>query len=299
MRKLHACAWLLLAAPLLAACSPLRAISALSSTAHLEATQGVAYGAHPRQQLDLYVPERNGADTAAPIVVFFYGGAWQRGNRADYAFVGSFLAAQGIIAVIPDYRLYPEVGFPDFVHDGAAAVAWVTRNIADFGGDPSRIVLMGHSAGAHIAALLALDAHYLEQAGVSYQALEALIALAGPFDFAIDEGRLARIFAAAADSGASQPLNFVNADAPPALLLHGADDGVVEPANSRRLHRSLCEAGVDAELVIYPGVGHVRVMAALAPPLSFVGRSSDAVADFLARRVGAHGGDAAEAMQGC
>ncbi|MCC5868478.1 MAG: alpha/beta hydrolase [Gammaproteobacteria bacterium] len=288
----HRLAGLAAAVLVLAACSPIRVVSQLSPSAHLDRDDGVTYGTHERQRLDVYAPKRAESPTApAPVVVFFYGGTWQRGNRENYGFVGSFLADQGVVAVIPDYRVYPDIQFPDFVHDGAAAVAWVQRNIHSYGGDPERIVLMGHSAGAHIAALLALDSRYLEQQGVSPEVVEGLIGLAGPYRFSIDSGRLAEIFAPAADNGDSQPINFVRADAPRTLLLHGDGDGVVEADNSRALHQGLCEAGAVAELVVYPGVGHVRVLAALASLLSFTGRSGEDVAAFLSRIFDAQGAD--------
>src|ERR1700741_411360 len=107
------------------------------------------YGPLERQKLDIYVPD--GATSNIPVVVFFYGGAWARGERGDYRFAGQALASTGFIALVPDYRLYPEVAFPSFVQDGALAVAWVRDNIAGFGGDPARIAVLGHSAGAHIA----------------------------------------------------------------------------------------------------------------------------------------------------
>ena len=270
---------------LVAGCSPTRVLSQLSPSAHLDREQGVAYGAHERQRLDVYAPAHidDGPVAAAPVVVFFYGGAWQRGHREDYGFIGSFLADQGVVAVIPDYRIYPDVQFPDFVHDGAAAVAWVQRHIHSYGGDPKRIVLMGHSAGAHIAALLALDSRYLEQQGVSAGVVEGLIGLAGPYRFSIDSGRLAEIFAPASGNGDSQPINFVRADAPRTLLIHGDGDRVVEAHNSVVLQEGLCEAGAAAQVMVYPGVGHIRVLAALAPLLAFTGRSNEDVAEFLSR----------------
>jgi len=135
-------------------------------------TSGLAYGESPRQKLDVYEPSQK-LDRAAPVVVFFYGGSWQFGERRNYRFVGQALADHGIVAVLPDYRLYPEVTFPGFVEDGAKAVRWTHDNIARFGGDPSRVFLMGHSAGAHIATLLALDEHYLKDVGLMLEAAEA------------------------------------------------------------------------------------------------------------------------------
>jgi acetyl esterase/lipase len=268
------------------ACSPSRLVSQLSPSSHLELERDIPYGGHVRQRLDVYRPHEASPGEAAPVVVFFYGGAWQRGERGKYGFVGSFLADQQVVAVVPDYRVYPEVLFPDFVEDGAAVLAWVQREIHRFGGDPARIVLMGHSAGAHIAALLALDHRYLEAAGVSETAVQGLIGLSGPYRFDIDNGTLAKIFAPDGGSGDSQPGNFAGLDAPAVLLLHGESDRVVEAGNSIELHASLCAAGADSRIGVYPGVGHVRIAAALAPPLAFAAPSGEDVAAFLGRWTG-------------
>jgi acetyl esterase/lipase len=214
-------------------------------------------------------------------VVFFYGGRWATGGKADYRFVGQALAAQGFITVIPDYRLYPEVRFPAFVEDGAVAVAWVRRNVGRFGGEPWQIHLMGHSAGAHIAALLALDRHYLAAAGVEPGTPKSFIGLAGPYDFLppTDE-TMKRIFAAD-DLATTQPITFANGSAPPAFLLHGEDDRTVLPRNSERLAAALAGAGSRAELKLYPGLDHVALVAALATPLRRLAPVLDDVSAFL------------------
>jgi acetyl esterase/lipase len=239
----------------------------------------LAYGDLPRRRLDVYVPE--GLAGPAPVVVFFYGGRWQSGDKGQYRFVGEALAARGFIAVIPDYRLYPEVRFPRFVDDGAAAVAWTRANLGRFGGDPTALHLMGHSSGAHIAALLALDHHYLAGAGVPAAAIGSFVGLAGPYDFLpLDDPTLERIFAVD-DMAATQPITFADRSAPPTLLLHGADDATVLPANSEHLAAALAAAGNRAELKIYPGIGHVGLAAALAAPLRWLAQVLDDVADFL------------------
>lgn len=272
---------MLLAGLALTACSPTRLLSGLSPSGHYALVEGAGYGAHARQRLDVYSPHDA---NSAPVVVYFYGGGWTGGERAQYRFVGSYLAGEGVVAVLPDYRLHPEVGFPDFVRDGADAVAWVYREIAAHGGDPSRIVLMGHSAGAHIAALLALDSSYLVEAGVDPSAVVAFIGLSGPYDFERDSDTLAEIFADEQPPAlSSQPIDYAGAGAPPMLLVHGGSDRVVEPGNSLRLARRICDAGGEAEVIVYPGVGHARVAAALAPPLGFVGATGDDVAAFLGR----------------
>lgn len=201
----------------------------------------------------------------APAVVFFYGGRWQGGRRADYAYVGRWLAEAGVTTIIPDYRLYPEVRYPTFVEDAAAAVAWVFEHHRQLGIDPRRIHLSGHSAGAHIAALLATDAKYLERHGMRPADLAGVIGLSGPYDFLpLTDDDLVEIFSADPDRQAdSQPVNHVDGDEPPFLLLHGDDDLLVWPRNSIRLKAKLDAAGVPAKLKIYQGLGHIRMLASL------------------------------------
>jgi acetyl esterase/lipase len=151
-----------LAAPLLlalASCSPLHTFNALvpKDGAAALVAKDQAFASGPRRKLDLYAPKRRSADARLPVIVFFYGGSWSSGDKKGYGFAGRALAAQGFLVAIPDYRLVPEVRFPGFIEDGAAAVRWVRANAARFGGDPDRIVLAGHSAGAYNAAMLSFD----------------------------------------------------------------------------------------------------------------------------------------------
>ena len=156
--------------------------------------KSLAYGNAPRQQLDVYRPRRG---DRAPMVVFFYGGSWQSGARDLYAFLGASLAAQGIVTVVPDYSVYPAARFPAFLEDSARAVAFARTHASEWGADPERLVLMGHSAGAHIAAMLACDPQWLAAAGLdAHRDLAGLIGLAGPYDFLpIESPVLQAIFA--------------------------------------------------------------------------------------------------------
>ena len=263
----------------IAACGPAALLNALVPDDGYRVERDLAYGDAARQRLDLYLP---GAVVApAPVVVFFYGGRWVAGSKTDYRFVGEALAARGFVVVIPDYRLYPEVRFPTFVEDGAAAVAWVRRNIGRFGGEPWQIHLMGHSAGAHIAALLALDRRYLAAAGVEPGTLESFVGLAGPYDFLpLTDATVKRIFAAD-DLAATQPITFAEGSAPRALLLHGGDDRTVLPRNSQHLAAALEAAGGRAQLRLYPDLDHVALVAALAAPLRWLAPVLDDVTGFL------------------
>ena len=279
-------AWLglVVAACLAAGCSPLLLLNGTDGDRPLRAQRDIAYGPLHRQRLDIYALES--AASNRPVIVFFYGGAWQRGERWKYRFVGEALAADGAVAVVPDYRVYPEARFPDFVRDGARAVAWVRENIGRFGGDPSRIYLMGHSAGAHIAALLALDARYLQGEGLSPRDLRGFIGLAGPYDFLpLRSERLKDVFEDTGDPGrlaATQPINFASPQAPPSLLLTGASDGVVRPSNTQRLAERLHAAGAVVTEKVYPDLGHPGIILALSTALRHLAPVREDIAHFIA-----------------
>jgi acetyl esterase/lipase len=257
------------AAGLLAGCSPIRVISGLTPSHTYRRTAGLTYGRGARQVLDVYRPAIS--TSAAPVIVFFYGGNWNSGNRADYLFVGEALAARGCVVVIPDYRLYPDVRFPDFLADCAAATAWTAANIAAYGGNPRRLFLMGHSAGAYNAAMLAFDGRYLEGARVERNTLRGFIGLAGPYDFLPLQGPVTKeVFGFPYTPVTTQPIHFVSADAPPSLLMTGSADTTVDPGNSARLAARLRSAGVPVREVVYPGAGHMTIVGALATPLRLV-----------------------------
>lgn len=270
------------AAAALAGCRPTTVVNALSPSDHYTRETGRAYGEDPRQQLDVYWPTPRADD--APVVVFFYGNGWREAPRSDFEFVGSALAEAGIVALIPDYRAHPDVTFPAFVEDGAAVVRWAVDHVPGVAEGSRPLYLAGHSAGAQIAALLALDARYLEAATGSPPPLAGFIGLSGPYDFLpLDEGYLQEVFPAETRPQ-SQPINFVSAAAPPTLLVHGTDDKRVLAEHSRRLARRLEEEGVPVTLRLYDDVGHARVVAALAPPLQFLADTMDDVIAFIRAR---------------
>ncbi|MDI1338561.1 alpha/beta hydrolase [Polaromonas sp.] len=252
---------------LLTACSAVDLLNATVSTDTYRLTQGLPYGDHPRQRLDVYQP----VDVIgpAPMVVFFYGGSWSSGERADYRFVGEALAASGIVAVIADYRLSPAFTYPTFVQDSARAVGWAVAHGVAHGGDPARIFVMGHSAGAYNAAMVALDPRWLAAEGLTPSRLAGWIGLAGPYDFLPIADRQTQVaFDWPRTPGDSQPLFHASPASPPALLLAPADDRVV---NSRRstvaLARRLQSSGVYVESALLDGVSHVTLVASMASVL--------------------------------
>lgn len=233
------------------------------------AAEGVAFGPDPRQTLDVHAPK--GA-TNAPVLVFWYGGSWASGRRQDYRFAGRALAAKGFVTIVPDYRLVPQVRFPAFLEDGAAALAWTAANVARFGGNPAAIGVTGHSAGAWIAMMLALDPRWLVAAGAP-GVVKAAAGLAGPYDFLPfkPDGAAAKALGNAADLRHTQPISFASATAPPALLLTGDDDTTVKPRNSLALAAAMTGAGAKGTARLYPGMGHIGIVLALSKP--FRGRA--------------------------
>lgn len=217
--------------------------------------------------LDVYRPAASPATTSAPlpVVVFFYGGSWQRGTRAQYRFVGSRLASQGILAIVADYRTYPRSVFPGFVDDAAQAVAWAVDNVARYGGDPRRIFIAGHSAGAQIAGLLGTDPRYLARAGVPLADIAGVIGMAGPFHFEVT-GEYRAIFGPPAQWPDAQVVKFAGAASPPFLLISGDADRTVDVRESRELDGKLRAAGVSSTLVLLPGGGHLAPVIGLYSP---------------------------------
>jgi acetyl esterase/lipase len=254
-----------LLALIVGACSPFRVADMLAPKEGYELRAGVAYGEGERRNLDIYQPTKpNGDDT---IIVFIYGGSWRMGHRAQYRFAAQPFAAAGYLTVVPDYRIYPEGRFPDFVEDVAASLDWVQRELVGEGESP-RIVLVGHSAGAHIAALLALDPRYLEAEGHSTDIIKGWVGLAGPYAFdPLKTKSTKAIFEpAAGDVGQAQPVTFARSGAPPALLLHGNKDGTVYPWNSEELEKAIKVAGGRVTYKPLDNIGHIAIVVSIAKP---------------------------------
>ncbi|WP_051631110.1 alpha/beta hydrolase [Afifella pfennigii] len=246
---------------------------------HLE--RDLAYGALHRQRLDFYRAAKS--RPGAPLLVFFYGGGWHSGEKASYRFVGQALAASGYDTAIPDYRLYPQVRFPAFMEDAAAAVGFLAQSHGHGAGRP--IILMGHSAGAQIAMLLAFDRRYLGGAGVvAQEKVLAAIGLAGPYDFLpLRQERYKRVFPEESRAE-SQPIAFVRGGEPPVLLMAGTADRTVDPGNSKRLAARIARQGGQAELKLYPGLGHAALLGTLLVPLRRRAPTLDDILAFIETR---------------
>lgn len=267
----------------LGACAPLTVLNALAATGGHKRVADVAYGSLPRQRLDLYVPGDVAPARGWPMVVFFYGGSWNSGERAQYGFVGAAMASRGILTVVADYRLYPEVRYPDFLADSAQALAWCLTHAADHGGDPKRVFVMGHSAGGYNAAMLALDKRWLAATGHTPNELAGFIGLAGPYDFLPMTNRDAQpVFFHPNYPPDTQPMAFASASAPRSFLAAGRTDALVNPErNTAALAARLSAAGVPVSLHRYEHVNHVTLIGAFGLPLRWLAPVLDDVAGFV------------------
>ena len=277
-----------IAASLAAACSPLSLFATLApKDPAVRSADGLAYGPKAHQLLDVYAPRRTAGQAALPVAVFFYGGSWDTGRRQDYGWVGQALAAKGFLTLIPDYGLYPATRYPDFLMDGAQAVRWAERHATQYGGDPTRIVLAGHSAGAYNAAMVALDRRYLIAAGADPAHIRAWAGLSGPYDFLpLTDPIAIRTFGAAKDLPGTQPTAFVTAQSPPAFLATGDKDTMVYPKNTIKLAARYRAAGVEVEERHYPGVDHVNMVLALSRTLRNRAPVLQEMTDFLHAHAG-------------
>ncbi|UJW80024.1 alpha/beta hydrolase [Hydrogenophaga sp. SL48] len=273
--------------PLLQACSPLRVINALVPTGTHRFTADQAYGPDARQRLDVYQPDPPVAD--APIVVFFYGGSWSSGRRQDYRFVGEALASRGIVTLVADYRLSPQVRYPVFVQDSALALRWAVDRAANLGASPQRVFAVGHSAGAYNAAMLALDPRWLGAVALAPERLAGWVGLAGPYDFlpiGVPEVRVA--FEWPQTPADSQPLFHARRSGPGrvprTLLLAARNDTLVDPRrNTQALASALGQRGIAVELELLEGVSHTTLIGAMAAPLRGLAPVLDRVSAFITR----------------
>lgn len=273
--------------PLLQACSPLRVINALVPTGTHRFTADQAYGPDARQRLDVYQPDPPVAD--APIVVFFYGGSWSSGRRQDYRFVGEALASRGIVTLVADYRLSPQVRYPVFVQDSALALRWAVDRAANLGASPQRVFAVGHSAGAYNAAMLALDPRWLGAVSLAPERLAGWVGLAGPYDFlpiGVPEVRVA--FEWPQTPADSQPLFHARRSGPGrvprTLLLAARNDTLVDPRrNTQALASALGQQGIAVELELLEGVSHTTLIGAMAAPLRGLAPVLDRVSAFITR----------------
>jgi len=242
--------------------------------------RSLAYGPGPRQRFDLYLPKT--ALAPAPVLLFFYGGAFRAGRKSEYRVVGEALASKGIIVAVADYRIYPEGRFPDFLEDGAAALAAVHAHVTEFGGDPSRIFLAGHSAGAYIAVMLASNPAYLRSANADPSWIRGVIAMAGRYhELAVGDATSREIFRGPARPE-TRPANFIDGKRAPMLLLAGESESPTVLESHKGLAAHLRARGSEVEEILYPHIGHMGIMLALAPGFRHRASVREDIAHFVA-----------------
>ena len=283
----HLLIWVLLsllALGALAACAPLRTLNLLARVGNGHTLNaGVAYGALARQKLDIYTPASAPPPGGWPLVVFFHGGSWNTGARADYRFVASALAARGVLTLVADYRLYPDVRYPEFLNDSAQALAWGLTEATHLGGNPKRVFVMGHSAGAYNAAMLALDPRWLAATGHTPAELAGWTGLAGPYDFFPTDNVAAQpVFFHPNYPAHAQPIEFPSARAPLSFLGAPVNDTLVNPTRSTKsLAARLQAAGVPVTLRMYERASHTTLIGAFALPLRWLAPVLDDVSGFI------------------
>ena len=257
---------LLLSVAAVAGCSSIlfAGLNGLSAGADLAESRGIVFDRNLDLKLDIYRPKDA---SNAPVVVFYYGGRWEFGKREDYRWFGEALARHGFVAILPDYRKYPQVKFDGFMTDAANALAWSFEHAAEYGGDPNELFVMGHSAGAHLALMLASNAKWMAPHQIKPTQIAGAVGLAGPYNFLpLTEDDMIGMFGSTPEEQArSQPINFVDGDEPPMLLLHGADDTTVWPKNSTTLAQAVNAKGGHAQVIIYPGVTHSGILLSVSP----------------------------------
>ncbi len=246
----------------------------------MRAGSAIPFGTHA-QTLDVWRPA-GAAVRGRPVVIFYYGGGWVKGDRRAYRFAARALAREGFVVVVPDYRKVPAVRFPAFLQDGAEAVKWTRDHVAEFGGDAARIALMGHSAGAYTVAMLALDTRWLEAEGVDPGIIKAGVGLSGPYDFyPFTSKRSIDAMQGVADPVMTQPIHFARKDAPPLLLVTSSADVTVRPRNAINLEARLRMLGAPVQFKNYPGLSHEEVVMALSKPFRSKGSTLDDSVVFL------------------
>lgn len=264
---------LLLSVAAFAGCSAIlfSGLNVLSPDGDLAVVRGITFDRDLDLKLDIYRP-KNASN--APVVVFYYGGRWEFGKRESYRWFGEALARNGFVAILPDYRKYPQVKFDGFMTDAANALAWSFEHASEYGGDPQNLFVMGHSAGAHLALMLATNAQWMAPHRIKPTLLAGAVGLAGPYNFLplTADDMIGMFGSTPTEQARSQPINFVDGDEPPMLLLHGSNDNTVWPKNSTTLAHAVKANGGRADVIIYPGVTHSDILLSVSP--TFRGKAS-------------------------
>lgn len=274
---------------LLGGCSALQVVNSVSKIYTVDVKENIAFGEDPKLKYDLYLPDTASEEfDATPVIVFFYGGSWNRGDKSEYEFVGRRLASMGYIAAVPNYRLYPEVKYPAFLEDGALSIAHLKKELAKpeyrDRKPAQQFIMMGHSAGAYNAAMLALDPRWLESSGLTHQtSIQGFIGLAGAYNiYPINDVEVRPVFDHPNYPPKSQPIDYTAKASVPSLILTPETDTLVSiERNSEALHTALKSAGNQTILQTIEGTDHVTIVGTLSPLLFFKGSTSKPIEKFV------------------
>ncbi|WP_407570815.1 alpha/beta hydrolase [Deinococcus altitudinis] len=258
-------------------------LNAVSSTSGLNVVSNLHYGPDPRNLLDLYQPAARPDKTErAPMLLFIHGGSWTNGDKNEYKFVGESFAREGYVTAVMSYRLAPVHPYPEYVQDGAQALKFMRDHAAEYGGDPDRLYVMGHSAGAFNAVELVDNARWLQEAGVPISAVKAVVGIAGPYSYDYRGQPTANAFPKGSDPADVMPSFHVRKNAPANLLLVAGNDMVVDPSNGLKMQAALQAAGVPVTFTVLPGLNHYTIVGSLARSLTFLGKTRQEALDFMA-----------------
>lgn len=274
----------------LGGCSAVQVINSVSKIHGATVQENIAFDSNPRLTLDLYLPSPPNpeAQVNTPVIVFFYGGSWNRGEKSEYEFVGRRLASLGYIAAIPNYRVYPEAKYPQFLEDGAKASAKVLQLLSSpqyqaYKPD-NRLIMMGHSAGAYNAAMLAMDDRWLGRENVNRNnSIKGLIGMAGAYNiYPICVEEVRPVFDHPNYPTNSQPIDYVGSSKVPTLLLAPEEDTLVSTKkNTLSLHQALLKNKTPSKVVAVKGTDHITVLGTLSPILFFKGDSLGPIQNFV------------------
>jgi acetyl esterase/lipase len=285
---------MMLSSVIAAACSfsPTKMLTAISSMRDVTITKDLHYGTDPRQALDIYQPDQDTVKPEThhigglPVVIFIYGGSWQSGDKEGYGFVGRSFAQAGYVSVVIDYRLAPKSVYPDYVNDSVSAISWVYQHIAQYGGNPNEIFVMGHSAGAFNAVAAVDDERFWKNSHVPTSAIKGVIGLAGPYSYDFRDYPDSRdAFPANGNPEEIMPDTHVRSDAPPNYLLTAENDKLVGIKNFMKMKRGLERANVPLETGVVPKLNHITMIVAMATPMDWLGDTRKMVLDYMARRL--------------
>lgn len=237
--------------------------SAIKLTRPYELTQDIKFGSQPWQNLDVYSAVDQGR--SAPVIILVYGGGWSWGDKSLYHFAADAFTRKGYTVVIPNYIKYPEGKFPQFIEDIATSVAWVESNISEYNGDPDKLFLVGHSAGAHTVALLASDRQYLLNAGANSNNIKGLAGIAGPYNFTPKEPDYIETFGPE-NYDVMKVMNHIDGNEPAMLLIHAKGDTAVGQFNQTTLAQTISSKGGIVETVLYGNdITHISILLKLHP----------------------------------